>query len=30
MSTKLKIKNDEIKDIVIGVVPDFPKYILKF
>jgi len=26
MSTKVKIYNDEIKDVVIGEVPDFPKY----
>jgi hypothetical protein len=26
MSTKIKIYNDEIQDIVIGEVPDFPKY----
>jgi len=26
MSTKVKIYNDEIKDVVIGDVPDFPKY----
>ncbi|MEX0661537.1 MAG: MjaI family restriction endonuclease [Balneolaceae bacterium] len=26
MSTKVKIYNDEIMDVVIGEVPDFPKY----
>ncbi len=26
MSTKVKIKYDEIQDIVIGEVPDYPKY----
>lgn len=26
MSTKVKIYNNEIKDIIIGEVPDFPKY----
>jgi hypothetical protein len=26
MSTKVKIYNDEIKDVVVGEVPDFPKY----
>lgn len=26
MSTKVKLYNDEIQDIVIGEVPDFPKY----
>lgn len=26
MSTKLKIKNEEIKEIVAGELPEFPKY----
>jgi len=26
MSTKVKIKYDEIQDIVVGEVPDYPKY----
>ncbi|MCC5935041.1 MAG: MjaI family restriction endonuclease [Balneolales bacterium] len=26
MSTKVKLKYDEIQDIVVGEVPDFPKY----